>query len=108
LAVDATDELDRATGQPAHQVAGEVEAVAGRAERVGGELFRGQCRLPPIAEGQPVAGNAPGSASLGKATRPARPRREKADSGKNFMTHADFPGRQRRPTRPHDPQKTSI
>jgi hypothetical protein len=53
LVVEAPQELDLAAGQPAAEVAGRVEALAGlAAERIGEELLRRQVGATAIAAGQ--------------------------------------------------------
>ncbi len=49
LGVGAAEELQASVGPQAHQVAGAVEALAGRAEGVGDEPFGGQVRPAQIA-----------------------------------------------------------
>src|SRR5262249_56538996 len=55
LVVEAAEALDLSAGEAARQVAGVVEAGAGRAEGVGGEALGGQLRPAVIAAGEPQA-----------------------------------------------------
>ena len=58
LLVEATEELDRAVGAIARQVAGPVEALGGLvAHGSDAEVRRGQLRIVPVAPGQSVAGD---------------------------------------------------
>ncbi|GAA2635084.1 hypothetical protein GCM10010307_30950 [Streptomyces vastus] len=52
LGVGPAEELEAPVGLPAHQVAGAVQPLAGRPERVGDEPFGRQVRPPQVAAGQ--------------------------------------------------------
>ena len=68
LVVDAAEELERAVGQPARQVAGAVEPRARlAAERVGDEALGGQVRPAEVAAGQAGAADV----AARRARRPA-------------------------------------
>ena len=54
LVVEPAQELQRAVGAPAHEVAGAVQALPG-AGRVGHEALRGQLRATEVAAGDAVA-----------------------------------------------------
>ena len=56
--VDASQKLDVAVGQIAHQVSGLVQARVGiGAERMGDKLFRSEFRTMEVASRQPVTAN---------------------------------------------------
>jgi hypothetical protein len=72
LAVAPADELERAVGQPAREVAGAVEPLGGAAEGVGHEALGAERGLPQVAARQAVAADAQLADEAGRQQRHRR------------------------------------